>query len=65
MVRRSRREGNMSTSFEGHVVIVTGANSGIGEAAAVAFQETGAMWAERDYVVSTPFIIPRATGEIR
>jgi NAD(P)-dependent dehydrogenase (short-subunit alcohol dehydrogenase family) len=32
----------MSQSFEGKVVIVTGASSGIGEATAVAFQETGA-----------------------
>ncbi|MGD0677729.1 MAG: SDR family oxidoreductase [Polyangiaceae bacterium] len=32
----------MSKSFEGRVVIVTGANSGIGEAAAVAFKEAGA-----------------------
>jgi NAD(P)-dependent dehydrogenase (short-subunit alcohol dehydrogenase family) len=32
----------MSKSFEAKVVIVTGANSGIGEAAATAFQETGA-----------------------
>ena len=32
----------MSKSFEGKVVLVTGANSGIGESAAVAFQEAGA-----------------------
>ena len=32
----------MNKSFEGKVVIVTGANSGIGEAAALAFQEAGA-----------------------
>jgi NAD(P)-dependent dehydrogenase (short-subunit alcohol dehydrogenase family) len=32
----------MNGSFEGKVVIVTGANSGIGEAASVAFQEAGA-----------------------
>jgi NAD(P)-dependent dehydrogenase (short-subunit alcohol dehydrogenase family) len=32
----------MSHSFEGKVVLVTGANSGIGEAMAVAFQEAGA-----------------------
>ena len=32
----------MDKSFEGKVVIVTGANSGIGEAAAMAFQESGA-----------------------
>lgn len=32
----------MNRAFEGKVVIVTGANSGIGEAAAVAFQEAGA-----------------------
>jgi NAD(P)-dependent dehydrogenase (short-subunit alcohol dehydrogenase family) len=32
----------MGKSFEGKVVIITGANSGIGEAAAVAFQEAGA-----------------------
>jgi NAD(P)-dependent dehydrogenase (short-subunit alcohol dehydrogenase family) len=32
----------MSTSFAGKVVIVTGANSGIGESAAVALQEAGA-----------------------
>jgi NAD(P)-dependent dehydrogenase (short-subunit alcohol dehydrogenase family) len=36
------QEGIMNKSFEGKVVIVTGANSGIGEAAATAFQETGA-----------------------
>lgn len=33
---------NMNTAFDGKAVIVTGANSGIGEAAAVAFQEAGA-----------------------
>ena len=32
----------MSKSFEGKVVLVTGANSGIGEASAAAFQEAGA-----------------------
>lgn len=32
----------MATSFEGKVVLVTGANSGIGEAAAAAFQRGGA-----------------------
>ena len=32
----------MNKPFDGKVVIVTGANSGIGEAAAVAFQEAGA-----------------------
>lgn len=32
----------MSKSFEGKVVLVTGANSGIGESAAIAFQEAGA-----------------------
>ena len=32
----------MSKAFDGKVVIVTGANSGIGEAAAIAFQEAGA-----------------------
>ena len=32
----------MSKSFEGKVVLVTGANSGIGESAAFAFQEAGA-----------------------
>ena len=32
----------MSRSFEGKVVLVTGANTGIGEAAAVAYQEAGA-----------------------
>jgi NAD(P)-dependent dehydrogenase (short-subunit alcohol dehydrogenase family) len=32
----------MSKAFEGKVVIVTGANSGIGEASAIAFQEAGA-----------------------
>ncbi len=32
----------MSKSFEGKVVLVTGANSGIGESAAAAFQEAGA-----------------------
>ena len=31
----------MNKAFEGNVVIVTGANSGIGEAAALAFQEGG------------------------
>jgi len=44
------REGNrilgrkeaMAKAFEGKVVLVTGANSGIGEAIAVAFQEAGA-----------------------
>ena len=46
-------------------VLITGASGGLGTAVSKAFQETGAMWAERDYVVSTPFIIPRATGEIR
>jgi NAD(P)-dependent dehydrogenase (short-subunit alcohol dehydrogenase family) len=32
----------MNNAFEGKVVIITGANSGIGEAAATAFQEAGA-----------------------
>ena len=32
----------MAKAFEGKVVLVTGANSGIGEAIAVAFQEAGA-----------------------
>ena len=32
----------MAKAFEGKVVLVTGANSGIGEAIAVAFQEVGA-----------------------
>jgi NAD(P)-dependent dehydrogenase (short-subunit alcohol dehydrogenase family) len=32
----------MSTAFDGKVVIVTGANSGIGEATALGFQEVGA-----------------------
>jgi NAD(P)-dependent dehydrogenase (short-subunit alcohol dehydrogenase family) len=32
----------MNKPFEGKVVVVTGANSGIGEAAAIAFQEAGA-----------------------
>jgi len=34
----------MAKAFEGKVVLVTGANSGIGEAIAVAFQEAGATW---------------------
>jgi NAD(P)-dependent dehydrogenase (short-subunit alcohol dehydrogenase family) len=38
----ANREQTMSKPFEGKVVIVTGANSGIGEAAAIAFQEGGA-----------------------
>ncbi|HEX4451257.1 MAG TPA: SDR family oxidoreductase [Kofleriaceae bacterium] len=40
----------MTSSFEGKVVLVTGANAGIGEAAAVALQEAGARvfgWARR------------------
>jgi NAD(P)-dependent dehydrogenase (short-subunit alcohol dehydrogenase family) len=40
----------MTNSFEGKVVLVTGANSGIGEAAAVALQQAGARvfgWARR------------------
>jgi NADP-dependent 3-hydroxy acid dehydrogenase YdfG len=32
----------MAKTFEGKVVLVTGANSGIGEAIAVAFQQAGA-----------------------
>jgi NADP-dependent 3-hydroxy acid dehydrogenase YdfG len=32
----------MTTGYEGRVILVTGANSGIGEAIAVAFQQTGA-----------------------
>src|SRR6266850_3489280 len=36
------RKGSMAKAFEGKVVLVTGANSGIGEAIAVAFQEAGA-----------------------
>src|SRR5579884_2272121 len=32
----------MAKRFEGKVILVTGANSGIGEAIAVAFQEAGA-----------------------
>ena len=36
------RERRMTTGYEGRVILVTGANSGIGEAIAVAFQQTGA-----------------------
>src|SRR5256714_8424751 len=36
------RKRPMAKPFEGKVVLVTGANSGIGEAIAVAFQEAGA-----------------------
>src|SRR5437868_15472819 len=37
-----KRKRFMAKAFEGKVVLVTGANSGIGEAIAVAFQEAGA-----------------------
>src|SRR5256714_13460888 len=37
-----KRKRPMAKAFEGKVVLVTGANSGIGEAIAVAFQEAGA-----------------------
>src|ERR1700751_3976885 len=42
--RRNKRtrERTMNKAFEGKVVIITGANSGIGEASAIAFQEAGA-----------------------
>ncbi len=38
----SRFVGFMPNTFEGRVVLVTGANSGIGEAVAIAFQQAGA-----------------------
>jgi NADPH:quinone reductase-like Zn-dependent oxidoreductase len=39
---RERRSRDMTNAFEGKVVLVTGANSGIGERAAVRLQEAGA-----------------------
>lgn len=42
LARSLLRLPSMTSSFEGKVVLVTGANSGIGEASAVAFEQAGA-----------------------